>query len=102
MDTLPPYLRRDADGSVWLQVHVIPNARQTRAEGLHDQALRVRLLAPPVDGKANQALVQWVAAQLGIAKSQVAIVRGDTSKRKLLRIQAEGAARAHWQALSAD
>ena len=54
--------------------------------GLHGDALRIRLAAPPVDGAANEALLRWVAGQLGLARSVVALARGDASKRKQLAI----------------
>lgn len=75
-------------GSVCLlDVCVSPNARRTHADGLHDGALRVRLAAQPVDGKANQALVDWLAAELGCSKRAVELLRGQTSRRKQLRIE---------------
>jgi uncharacterized protein (TIGR00251 family) len=95
-----PFLKRDTAGSVFIDVHVIPNARRTHADGMHDGALRVRLHAPPVDGKANQALVQWLAQTLGIAKSHVSLARGHTSKRKQLLVSAGAAAEAQWQHLT--
>ena len=54
-----------------LSVSVVPNARRTEAVGLHDRALRIRLAAPPVDGKANDTLCHWVADQLGLPKRGV-------------------------------
>jgi uncharacterized protein (TIGR00251 family) len=93
------YLRLEKDGSVIVDIHVIPNAARTQADGTHDGALRVRLHAPPVDGKANIALGAWLANTLGIAKSHVALVRGQTSKRKQWRVAASACATAQWQAL---
>lgn len=94
------YLRLEKDGSVIVDIHVIPNAARTQADGTHDGALRVRLHAPPVDGKANIALGTWLANTLHIAKSQVVLVRGQTSKRKQWRVAAKVCADAHWQALA--
>ena len=94
------YLRLEKDGSVIVDIHVIPNAARTQADGTHDGALRVRLHAPPVDGKANIALGAWLANTLGIAKSHVALVRGQTSKRKQWRVAAKVCSDAHWQALA--
>ena len=94
-----PFLTQDKTGAVCLDVHVIPNASRTQVDGLHDGALRVRLHAPPVDGKANKALVEWVAQALGVAKSHIELVRGQTSKRKQLRISPHAAAQANWAAL---
>ena len=85
----PPWpclsVRGDA---VWLAVSVQPNARRTAADGLHDGALRIRLGAPPVDGKANQWLIDWLAGELGLPKRAVRLVRGETARRKWLEIDA--------------
>ena len=86
-------------GAVIVDIHVIPNAARTHADGEHDQALRVRLHAPPVDGKANLALMAWLANTLDIAKRDVELVRGHTAKRKQLRISAAAASRAKWDQL---
>ncbi len=94
------YLRSEKEGSVIVDVHVIPNAARTHADGTHDGALRVRLHAPPVDGKANLALSAWLASTLGIAKSKVTLIRGQTSKRKQLRVCASVRSNAQWQALT--
>ena len=56
-----------------LSIHATPGARRTEAAGAHGQALRVRLAAPPVDGKANAALIAWAAAALGVPRAQVAL-----------------------------
>ena len=98
---LPPvtWLRAEKSGDVIVDIHVIPNAARTQAEGVHDGALRVRLHAPPVDGKANLALMAWLATSLSVAKNQVALVRGQTSKRKQLRVSALAAKAATWDRL---
>ena len=70
-----------------LDVLVAPNAKRTACMGLHGDALRIRLAAPPVDGAANEALLQWVAGQLSLARHAVALARGDASKRKQLAIE---------------
>lgn len=70
----------------WLAVSVVPNAKRSGADGLHDGALRVRLAAPPVDGKANEALVAWLAEVLGLPRRAVSLVRGQTSRRKWLAL----------------
>lgn len=83
-----PCLHATRDGSSLLDVLVAPNAKRTACMGLHDGALRVRLAAPPVDGAANDALLRWVATELGVARGAVVLARGDTSKRKQLAIDA--------------
>lgn len=104
MTSLPicTYLRQDKDGSVLLDVHVMPNAARTEVQGLHDGALRVRLHAPPVDGKANLALQSWIAEHLGVPKSALELVRGAAARRKQWRISARYAATAHWAALTPE
>ena len=69
--------RARGDGSL-LRVAVVPNARRTGADGLHDGALRVRLAAQPVEGQANARLLAWLADELGCAKRAVRLQRGDT------------------------
>jgi uncharacterized protein (TIGR00251 family) len=93
------WLRVEKSGDVVVDIHVIPNAAHTQADGEHDGALRVRLHAPPVDGKANLALIAWLADSLGIAKRQVSLVRGTTSKRKQLRVQVGAVQTAQWSRL---
>jgi uncharacterized protein (TIGR00251 family) len=65
---------------------VQPRASQDAILGLRDGVVRVRLTAPPVDGKANQALCRLLARALGVAPSAVAILRGDAGRDKLVRI----------------
>lgn len=93
----PCLAARGAAGAL-LAVAVVPNAKRTGADGLHDGALRVRLAAPPVDGKANDALVAWVAAELGLPRRAVRLARGPASRRKQLEIDAAPAAVAAWLA----
>ncbi len=80
-----PCLRAQGEGCV-LDVSVAPNAKRTAADGLHDGALRVRLAAPPVDGKANQCLIDWLADELGCPKRAITLLRGQSSRRKQLQI----------------
>jgi uncharacterized protein (TIGR00251 family) len=60
--------------------------------GTHDGCIKVRLAAPPVDGAANVALIEFIAERLGIAKSRVHLVSGATSRRKVLEIEGADAA----------
>lgn len=81
-----------------LVVHVVPQAPRTGPDGWHDGALRVRLAAPPVDGKANAALVAWLAGELGLPRRSVRVLRGETSRHKQLAISADTAVVAAWLA----
>jgi uncharacterized protein (TIGR00251 family) len=98
-----PFMRVEKNGDVLLDVHVVPNAAKTQAVGLYGEAgqmaLRLRLQAPPVDGKANQALVKWLAGCLGVPQQAVTLARGETSRRKQLRVQASAASQATWDEL---
>ncbi|MBI5257161.1 MAG: DUF167 domain-containing protein [Burkholderiales bacterium] len=80
-----PCLRAQGGGCV-LDVSVMPNAKHTVVDGLHDGALRVRLAAPPVDGKANQKLIDWLAGELGCPKRAVTLLRGQSARRKQLQL----------------
>jgi uncharacterized protein (TIGR00251 family) len=102
LSELPSCLTRHAE-RVWLAVSVVPNAKRTGADGLHDGALRVRLAAPPVDGKANEVLLQWVAKELALPHRAVTLARGERSRRKWLEIDAPQDAVAAWaRRLAAD
>jgi uncharacterized protein (TIGR00251 family) len=88
-------MRGDA---VLLQLSVMPNARRTEVDGLHDGALRVRLAAPPIDGRANEALVAWLAKSLGVPKRDVEVLRGESSRRKQVAVNVTHAVAAQWLA----
>lgn len=75
-----------------LPIHATPGARRTEAAGAHGQALRVRLAAPPVDGKANAALIAWAAAALGVPRSQVELLHGASGRQKVLGVRFDDAA----------
>jgi uncharacterized protein len=74
------------DQGVLLQLSIMPNAKRTEVDGLHDGALRVRLAAPPIDGRANEALIVWLAKSLGVPKRDVELLRGESSRRKQVAI----------------
>ncbi|OPZ60014.1 MAG: hypothetical protein BWY87_00704 [Deltaproteobacteria bacterium ADurb.Bin510] len=71
---------------VVLTCRVTPNARKNSIEGLRQERLSVRLHAPAVEGKANQALVAYLAELLGISKTRLEILRGDKSREKTVAI----------------
>ena len=77
-----------------LTVHVMPGAKRTEAVGLHGDALKIRLAAPPVEGRANAALVAWLATELGLPRASVELWQGAGSRRKVLRLHGLDAARA--------
>lgn len=81
------WFRAAGDGRLTLTLHIQPGAKKTEFAGLHGDALKIRLAAPPVDGKANEALIRFVAETLGLPKSAVHLKSGQTSRRKVLEVQ---------------
>ena len=81
------WFRQAADGRVTLTLHIQPGAKKTEFAGQHGDALKIRLAAPPVDGKANEALIKFVAETLNLPKSAVNLKSGQTSRRKVLELQ---------------
>ena len=82
-----PWFRRDA-GSLVLRVHAQPGARRTEVAGLHGDALKIRLQAPALEDRANDALVAFVAQRLGIARRDVKLSSGARSREKTLTVPA--------------
>lgn len=75
---------------VRLTLQIVPNARKSEVIGVHDDALKLRLQAPPIEGKANEALVRFIAELLNLPKSAVSLTHGQTSRRKLLEVRGSG------------
>jgi hypothetical protein len=73
-------------GGVRFTVRVQPRASRSEVCGVHGDALKVRLAAPPVDGAANDALVALLADELGVARRSVRIVSGSASRTKLIQV----------------
>jgi len=73
-------------GGVALRLHIQPGAKRTEVVGLHGDALKIRLASPPVDGKANAALISFLAEQLGVSRADVEIVGGQSSRAKRVRV----------------
>ena len=69
-----------------MRVQVQPRARCDAFAGLHGDAVKIRLTAPPVDGKANAALIAFLADAFGVPKRQVTLLSGETGRTKLIRI----------------
>lgn len=77
---------RETPEGIELLVRVVPGARHTKVDGLIEDRLKIRLQAPPVGGKANKALILFLAKRLGVSRSHVQLVHGDTSRTKTLLI----------------
>jgi uncharacterized protein len=80
-----PWLGRTVDG--WtIAVHVQPGAKRSAVAGLHGERLKLRIAAPPIEGRANAAVVAFIAERLGVPRAQVAVVRGERSRDKLIEV----------------
>lgn len=80
------FIEAKEDGSLLLSLYVQPRAGKNALAGLHDGALKLRLTTPPVDGKANKAVITFLAKQLKIAKSALVLQSGLKNRRKQVRI----------------
>ncbi len=69
-----------------LLLYVQPGSKKTCIDGEYDDRIRVRVKAPPVDGKANQALCEFLAEEFGVKKSNVTVRLGETSRYKTVEI----------------
>lgn len=79
------WIRETAKG-VLLPVRAVPRAAKNEIQGVHGDALKVRLQAPPVEGKANQALIRFLSDTLDIPRSQLSVASGETGRNKAVLI----------------
>ena len=79
--------------SAHIAVRLQPRASRDAIVGMRDGVLAVRVSAPPVDGRANQALCKLIARAAGVAPSHVVVVRGEKSRDKVVRVEGIDAAR---------
>lgn len=76
----------EADGGVTFAVRVAPRSSRSQIVGVAGGALKIKLTAPPVEGAANAALIEFVAEWLGVRRSAVSIVSGNKTRIKLVRV----------------
>ncbi len=88
---------KESNGAVSFQVRVVPRANKSEIVGVEGAALKIRLKAPPVEGKANEALVKFLAERLAVSKSQIEILSGHTARTKVVRVR--GIRPSHLQAV---
>jgi len=81
----PPFLTAQADG-VTLAIKLQPRASRTEIGELSGPALRIKVTAPPVDSAANEALIRLLAETLDCPRSQVQLIRGQTSRNKVVKV----------------
>jgi uncharacterized protein len=73
-------------GAIRLAVQITPNAKKTEVIGVLDDALKLKLQAQPIEGKANEALIKFLAKALSVPRGAVTITHGQTSKKKLIEV----------------
>ena len=78
---------QEKDGSLAFPVRVVPRAKKNEIVGVEGEVLKVRIAAPPVRGKANEALVEFLAQALGVRKGQVEIASGQRARNKTIRVR---------------
>jgi uncharacterized protein len=83
---------RDTPDGCTLPIRVHPGAKRNAITGIHDGALKISLTTPPTDGRANEALIGFLAEQLRISRARVTLLTGAASRSKTLRIEGKSAA----------
>ena len=78
--------RRESDGAITLTLRVQPGAGRSEFAGLHGDALKLRLGAPPLEGKANAELIRFLADAFCVPQRNVLLLRGETSRAKIVRV----------------
>jgi uncharacterized protein (TIGR00251 family) len=82
---LPHFQWKDSQ-TLLLHCHVQPKASRDALVGLYGERLKVQISAPPLDGKANKHLLQYIASEFAVAKARVSLIRGESSRQKTLAI----------------
>ena len=82
----------DTPDGCTLSVRIHPGARKNAITGTHDSSLKISLTTPPIEGRANEALIAYLSDKLHLPKSRIAILSGETSRTKTLRIIGKSAA----------
>jgi hypothetical protein len=83
---------RDVPDGCTLSVRVHPGAKKDAVTGTHADAIKIALTAPPIDGRANDALIAFIAEQLGLPRARIALLSGASSRSKVLHITGKSAA----------
>ena len=74
-------------GGVRIEIHVQPGASRSEVAGLHGARIKVRIKSPPIEGRANAAVIAWMAEQLGVPRRAVHLIRGDKSREKMIEVE---------------
>jgi uncharacterized protein len=79
---MPSWCRRSPDGRLLIDVHAQPGARRTEVAGPHGEAIKIRVAAPALEDRANEALAAFIAERLGVARRDVELLKGAKSRAK--------------------
>ena len=79
----------ELENGIKLSVKVVPNSSKCQISGIMDDSLKIKLDVPPVEGKANEKCIKFLAKILGISKTSITIVSGETNKNKILFIKGD-------------
>ena len=101
MNEANEFVRDVADGCT-VSVRVQPGAKRNAVLGLHGGAVKIALSALPVDGKANEALIAFVAEKVGLPRARVSLVSGMTNRSKVLRVTGKSAAEVRESLMDAE
>ncbi|HEY5995184.1 MAG TPA: DUF167 domain-containing protein [Gallionellaceae bacterium] len=82
---MPPWYRNEG-AAVVLTLHVQPGAKRSEIAGLHGDALKIRLAAPPIEGRANEALMRFISELFNVPLRNVELLRGAQSRHKMVKI----------------
>ena len=75
-----------AGNDIVIKVKIVPGSSKNKIVGVYNNALKIAITSPPVDGKANKKCIAYLAKYFDVAKSKIEIISGQTSKNKLIRI----------------
>lgn len=76
----------DQERRLYLNLHLQPNASNNSWTGIHGDRLKLKITAPPVNGKANQHLISWLAKEFGVSKTACVLVSGETGRQNKVLI----------------
>ncbi len=83
---------QETNEGVTFAIKLIPRAKRDEIVGIENDALKIRIHAPPVEGRANEALIKFLAQTLNVPRTNVELVRGETSRHKVVRVRGVSAA----------
>ncbi len=87
---LPPWIKPDGEGGSRVAVRASPGSKRSSVEGPYGDSLRIRLAAPPREGKANRALVDLLASLLDVSRRDIELISGASSRDKAVRVHGLG------------